>query len=135
MKMRPVNAATAPPGPPKRRPTTMDTFTMLGPGSSARTMVSGETSRFTTNQGRCRLRPWTRNADQASAAAGYQAGREQATGDLVVFVHQDVYLPRGWDSQLIEQFAAAERRSGPIGVAGAFGVAVDGGVVPVTAKV
>ena len=65
--------------------------------------------------------------DQASAAEGYHAGWEQATGELVVFVHQDTYLPRGWDSQLIEQFEAAERRYGPIGVAGAFGCAVDGG--------
>jgi SAM-dependent methyltransferase len=66
--------------------------------------------------------------DQASAADGYQAGREQATNDIVVFVHQDVYLPRGWDSQLIDQFTSAEHEYGPIGVAGAFGYTIDGDV-------
>jgi hypothetical protein len=71
--------------------------------------------------------------DQTSAAAGYQAGWEQATGDLVVFVHQDVYLPRGWDSRLVEQFEAAERAFGPLGVAGVFGFRVgdDGASTPV----
>ncbi len=66
--------------------------------------------------------------DQASAAEGFHAGWEQATGELVVFVHQDVYLPRGWDSRLVEQFTKAEREQGPIGVAGAFGYTVDGDV-------
>lgn len=63
--------------------------------------------------------------EQPSAAAGYEQGREQATNDLVVFVHQDVYLPRGWDARFVEQFLEAERRFGPIGVAGVYGYAVD----------
>jgi SAM-dependent methyltransferase len=64
--------------------------------------------------------------NQTSAAAGYHAGWEQATGELVVFVHQDVYLPRGWDSRVVEQFAAAEDRFGAVGVAGVFGFRIDG---------
>jgi len=64
---------------------------------------------------------------QDSAADGFRKGAEIATGEILVFVHQDVYLPRGWDSQLIEQFKEAERRFGPLGVAGAFGFLVEDG--------
>jgi SAM-dependent methyltransferase len=59
--------------------------------------------------------------DQRSAADGLHAALEQARHDLVVLVHQDVYLPRGWDARLLAQLEEAERRLGPIGVAGAFG--------------
>ena len=31
-----------------------------------------------------------------SAAAAYNSGIDKANSDLLVFVHQDVYLPRGW---------------------------------------
>ena len=37
-------------------------------------------------------------------------------------VHQDVYLPEGWDWRLTRQLYEAERRFGPIGVAGVYGV-------------
>ena len=37
-------------------------------------------------------------------------------------VHQDVWLPAGWDRSVIEQLREAERRFGPIGVAGVYGV-------------
>ena len=36
-------------------------------------------------------------------------------------VHQDVHLPDGWDQNLAEQIREAERRFGPIGVAGVYG--------------
>ncbi len=45
----------------------------------------------------------------------------QARHDLVIFVQQDIYLPRGWDSRFLEQFREAERQFGSIGVAGVFG--------------
>jgi hypothetical protein len=63
--------------------------------------------------------------EQPSAAAGFNAALERARSDLVVFVREEVYLPRGWDSQLVEQFTEAERRFGPVGVAGAYGYSVD----------
>jgi hypothetical protein len=57
-----------------------------------------------------------------SAADGLNLGLERARTDWVVFVHQDVFLPEGWESQLAEQLHEAEARFGPIGVAGVYGV-------------
>jgi SAM-dependent methyltransferase len=64
---------------------------------------------------------------EASAADGFHAGLAAAQHDLVVFVQQDVYLPRGWDSRFVAQLDAAERRFGAVGVAGAFGVRATAG--------
>jgi SAM-dependent methyltransferase len=58
---------------------------------------------------------------QTSAADGFNTALEKARHDLVVFVQQDIYLPRGWDSRLVQQFQAAEDRFSQIGVAGVFG--------------
>jgi hypothetical protein len=57
-----------------------------------------------------------------SAAAGLNAGFGYAKHELIVCVHQDVYLPEGWDRYLAQQLREAERRFGPIGVAGVYGV-------------
>ncbi len=57
-----------------------------------------------------------------SAAAGYIMGRQRAKHEWVVFVHQDVRLPQGWDQALTRQIGEAEQRFGPIGVAGVYGV-------------
>jgi Glycosyltransferase like family len=65
--------------------------------------------------------------DCPSAADGLNLGLERAKHDWVVCVHQDVYLPQGWDRRLVSQLREAERRFGPIGVAGVYGV---GEVVP-----
>jgi hypothetical protein len=53
-----------------------------------------------------------------SAADGLNLGLERARSDWVVLVHQDVFLPEGWDQQLARQLRQAEGRFGPIGVAG-----------------
>jgi SAM-dependent methyltransferase len=58
---------------------------------------------------------------QTSAADGFNTALEKARHDLVVFVQQDIYLPRGWDGRFVDQFRAAEARFGPLGVAGVFG--------------
>jgi hypothetical protein len=58
---------------------------------------------------------------QTSAADGFNKALETVRHDLVVFVQQDMYLPRGWDSQFLAQFRDAERQLGPVGVAGVFG--------------
>jgi hypothetical protein len=50
-------------------------------------------------------------------------GLEQARNEWVVCIHQDVWLPPGCDVRLIQQIHEAERRFGPIGVAGVYGVA------------
>ena len=57
-----------------------------------------------------------------SAAAGLNIGLERAKHDWVVCVHQDVYLPEGWDRLLMNQLRQAEQWFGPIGVAGVYGV-------------
>jgi hypothetical protein len=57
-----------------------------------------------------------------SAAAGLNFGIEKGEGEWVVCVHQDVYLPTGWDRCLAQQHREAEGRFGQIGVAGAYGV-------------
>lgn len=58
---------------------------------------------------------------QTSAADGFNTALERARHNLVVFVQQDIYLPRGWDSRFLEQFRVAEGRFGSVGVAGVFG--------------
>jgi hypothetical protein len=58
--------------------------------------------------------------DQTSAADGFNKALEKARHDLVVFAQQDIYLPRGWDSQFRRQFHEAERQLGSVGVAGVF---------------
>ncbi|HZW33325.1 MAG TPA: glycosyltransferase [Isosphaeraceae bacterium] len=57
-----------------------------------------------------------------SAAAGLTLGWARARNDLIVCVHQDVVLPAGWDRLVVDQYQRAERRWGPIGVAGVYGV-------------
>ena len=49
-------------------------------------------------------------------------GLEQADNGWVVCLHQDVWLPTGWDRRLVQQIQEAERRYGPIGVAGVYGI-------------
>jgi Glycosyltransferase like family len=57
-----------------------------------------------------------------SAAHGLNIGIERARHDWIVCLHQDVVLPNGWDRMAIEQLGLAEKRFGPIGVAGVYGV-------------
>ncbi len=57
-----------------------------------------------------------------SAADGLNIGIARAEAEWVVCVHQDVWLPAGWDRNVAEQLEDAERRLGPIGVAGVYGV-------------
>jgi hypothetical protein len=56
-----------------------------------------------------------------SAAAALNLAIPKARHACVICVHQDVYLPKGWDLCLAQQLEEAERRFGPIGVAGVYG--------------
>jgi SAM-dependent methyltransferase len=60
----------------------------------------------------------------SSAADALHKGLSQSArqNSLIVMVHEDVYLPAGWDDRLIAGIAEAERKFGPVGVAGVFGV-------------
>jgi hypothetical protein len=49
-------------------------------------------------------------------------GLERGGNQWAVCMHQDVWLPPGWDLKLAEQIQEAELRFGPIGVAGVYGV-------------
>jgi hypothetical protein len=49
-------------------------------------------------------------------------GLEQARNEWVVCIHQDVWLPPGWDVRLTQEIHEAERRFGPIGLARVYGV-------------
>lgn len=59
---------------------------------------------------------------QTSAAQGFNDGLERADHDLVVFVQQDMYLPRGWDTQFTRAWADAAEEFAPLGAAGLFGL-------------
>jgi len=58
----------------------------------------------------------------SNAAEGLNAGIEQARHELVVLVHQDVYLPEGWPARLTAQWHLAQSQGGTVGIAGVFGV-------------
>jgi hypothetical protein len=73
------------------------------------------------------LRPGTRHElllarNCSSAAEGLNFGIERANNPWVICVHQDVFLPAGWDDRLLKQLERAARQFGPIGVAGVYGV-------------
>ena len=61
----------------------------------------------------------------ANAAEGSNRGLESAKHEIVVCVHQDVYLPRGWDQQFAQQFLNVDHTMGPLGVVGVYGVRQD----------
>jgi hypothetical protein len=57
-----------------------------------------------------------------SAAEGLNLGLARSTGEWMIALHQDVFLPERWDRRLVLQLREAERRFGPVGVAGVYGV-------------
>jgi SAM-dependent methyltransferase len=61
-----------------------------------------------------------------NAAEGLNRGLELARHPLVICVHQDVYLPRGWTDGFMRQYRLAEATLGPVGVAGVYGVRLAG---------
>jgi GT2 family glycosyltransferase len=56
-----------------------------------------------------------------SAAAAYNAGLQAAKTDLVIFVHQDVYLPKGWVASLRSALDLLSRVDPNWGVLGVWG--------------
>ena len=61
-------------------------------------------------------------------ADGLNAAVARAKNDWVVCVHQDVYLPEGWDRRLVQQLRDAEAKLVRVGVAGVIGAAHAGPV-------
>lgn len=59
-----------------------------------------------------------------SAAAAFAAARQQMLAcEWLVWVHQDVFLPPGWDAQFIRGLDLAARQFPRLAVAGVYGVA------------
>lgn len=61
-----------------------------------------------------------------SAAAALNAGRDRTDADLVVFAHQDVYLPRCWEERLLAAVRALDQRREEWAVLGIAGVDTTG---------
>jgi hypothetical protein len=57
-----------------------------------------------------------------SAAAAYNSAIDKAPSDLLVFVHQDVYLPRGWSDSLRRALELLSEVDPDWGIAGVYGV-------------
>jgi hypothetical protein len=70
-----------------------------------------------------------------SAAEGLNRGLARARHALIVFVHQDVYLPAGWPARFWQQYRRAQELYGKIGVLGVYGVSCRNGCVIKTGKV
>lgn len=56
-----------------------------------------------------------------NASEGFGHGMTFASGDIMVFVHQDVFLPAGWDKAFAAGFVNARRRM-PAEVVGVYGL-------------
>ncbi len=67
-----------------------------------------------------------------SAAEAFNATLKTAQSTWLVFVHQDVVLPEGWDRDFLTGIATAQRQFDRLAVVGVYGVgaAVDVGVRP-----
>jgi arylsulfatase A-like enzyme len=64
----------------------------------------------------------TGNARYGSLSRLYDDALERARNDLVFFVHQDVFLPEGWEERLFPALAGLEALDPGWGVLGAVGV-------------
>lgn len=60
-----------------------------------------------------------------SAAIAYNRAIDVTDSDLIVFVHHDVYLPKGWDRLLDQRLSDLTHRHPDWALAGAYGVAAD----------
>lgn len=65
----------------------------------------------------------------ASAGAAYNDAISAATNDLIVCMHQDIYLPDGWDERLMMSVVSLEGSGEKWGVLGCFGISLEGGPV------
>jgi hypothetical protein len=60
--------------------------------------------------------------NQMNASAAYNEALAKVTGDIVVFAHQDVYLPDGWLNQLSKSINQLKLSDARWGVLGAYGI-------------
>lgn len=62
----------------------------------------------------------------SSAADGFFWGRRFACHDWMVLVHQDVFLPEGWDEKFAAAVQSAREKDPSVAVVGVYGVTGDG---------
>jgi hypothetical protein len=62
----------------------------------------------------------------SSASKAYNAAIEQARNDLIVFIHQDIYLPEAWLSCFNKSLSYLDREEINWGVLGCYGVRQEG---------
>lgn len=62
----------------------------------------------------------------SSAAAAYNAGLDETEADIVIFAHQDVYFPEGWERNFRAGLSKIESSDPNWGVIGIYGVKADG---------
>lgn len=62
----------------------------------------------------------------ASAALAYNRGINATDAPIIIFAHQDVYFPPGWDQRLGEAIAELEKQDPNWALLAPFGVAADG---------
>lgn len=58
----------------------------------------------------------------SAASQAYNYGIARATGEILIFVHQDVYIPAGWLRQLLAAVAVLDRKDPAWAVLGVVGV-------------
>jgi Glycosyltransferase like family len=62
----------------------------------------------------------------SSASEAYNRGLDETTADIVVFAHQDVFLPEGWEANLERALSKIEASDPNWAVIGAWGIGEDG---------
>jgi len=72
------------------------------------------------------LIPITEQRGFASAACAYNEALQQAKTPWIAFVHQDVYLPSAWTTQLRLAIQQYEAQHSKLGVLGVFGIDING---------
>jgi glycosyltransferase involved in cell wall biosynthesis len=65
----------------------------------------------------------------SSAGMAYNAALDSSTEDILIFLHQDIYLPPGWMNQVLSQIKSLNRSDPNWAVLGVVGVDLEGRVV------
>lgn len=61
-----------------------------------------------------------------SAAQAFNAALAYGDSEWLVYVHQDVFLPEGWEREFLAGLATAQQRLPQLAVAGVFGIGLEG---------
>lgn len=67
--------------------------------------------------------PLTLQWNAHSAAEAFNTALQTASASWLIWVHQDVFLPQGWDMQFIDALQKAQKQFPQLAVAGVYGVA------------